>query len=320
MPARSRKAARSRRYRPRQVQFQKRDAKYQLANKVELIRPITLKPTSAIRKFIFYNTAEIKNRLSTEGNNQQMQFVQHYLNSPWISASEAHATPGTSTWRWNKPMTVHADTDPGPAPSSGTSYPGLYDNAAAIGMGYQNQTVVGHKCTITATPLIDANVGPKAITALFAQVNAQASQLTENSTIDDLYEMPYTQVRKVTGGQQNNGDLGGNTKSAKIVIKYSPKRFNNVKDIRDVPKFSALLNLAGNSAKHPAERDSVVFGICNVLSNPENKKECVKVLLQLKHEVTILFAEPYSNYNRTIPLAARPVAPVNSGPPMMRVY
>lgn len=306
------RAARARRFKPKQVQFQKRNAKYQLANKVELIRPITLKPTSAIRKFIYYNTAEIKNRLSAE-NNQQMQFQQHYLNSPWILASDSHAEPGNSTWRWNKTMVVHADSDPGPAPDTGTAYPGLYDNAASIGMGYQNQTVVGHKCTITATPLIDANVGPKAITALFAQVNAQASTLNQNSTIDDLYEMPYTQVRKITGGQNNNGDLGGNTKSAKIVIKYSPKRFNNVKDIRDVPKFSALLNLAGNSAKHPAERDSVVFGICNVLTNPENKKECVKVLLQIKHEVTVLFAEPYSNYNRTQPLPAMPVAPVNQG-------
>lgn len=318
MPSRSRRRTpTTRRYKPKQVQFQKKDARYQLANKVELVRPITLKPPSAIRKFIFYNTAEIKNTMSAEGNNQQCQFVQHFLNSPWISESETYARVGNNQWNWNKAMTIHVDDA---SAQSGTSYPGLYDNASAIGNGYQNQCVVGHKMTITATPLISANSGPKAITALFAQVNAQASQLNSNTTIDDLYEMPYTQVRKVTGSQTNNGDLGGNTKSAKIVIKYSPKRFNNIKDIRDVPKMAAILNLAANGGKHPAERDTVVFGVVQVLSNPENNLPCVKVLLQVKHEVTILFSEPYSNYNQALPLAAQPVVAVHSGPPMMRVF
>lgn len=171
------------------VTLESRTAKYRLANKVELIRPLSLKPASVMKKFVFYNTAEVQNDTSTVGNAQQTQFVQHLLNSPWISASETYARAGGCTWRWNKPMVVHTDAT---AANLGTAYPGMFDQASSIGNRYQNICIVGAKVKVTAQPLVDPNVGPKANCALFAQVNAQGSQLDLNTRIDDLYEMPYT--------------------------------------------------------------------------------------------------------------------------------
>lgn len=288
-------------YQPRQrVRFQRKNAKYQLANKVELVRSITLKPTSVMKKFVFYNTAEVTNHLSA-GGNHQCQFVQMFLNSPWMLASNVYANQGGNTWNWNKSMNGHNDDDP---LSTGTSFPGLFEYGSSVGRSYQNLTVVGSKVTITATPIIDANVGPKCITALFANVDSQGSNLDGDSTIDDLYALPYTQIRKVTGAQSNNGDLSGNTKSASIVLKYSPKRFNNIKDIRDNSTFHALLNLAQGTGRLPPERDRVCFGVVPVITNPTSKKECVKILLQYKHEATILFTEPFNNNNIAVAVPA----------------
>lgn len=278
----------------RKVVMETKTAKYRLANKVELIRPLNLKPVSVMKKFIFYNTAEIKNDTAV-GGGQQTQFVQHYLNSPWLSSSETYARPGTATWRWNKPMTQHTDST---SATLGTSLPGCFDNPSSIGWRYQNICVVGAKFKVTATPIVDANVGPKAVAALFAQVNAQGSQLDTGSRIDDLYEMPYTQIRKIEGGGSNNGDLSGNTKSASIVIKYSPKKMNGLANIKDSSKMSATNNVVANTAFHPSEKDRIVFGIVPVLTNPTTALPMVKCILQVKHEVTVLFSEPFSNYNR----------------------
>ncbi len=230
----SRRKGKNNKYQPKQkVRFQRKNAKYQLANKVELVRPITLKPTSVMKKFVYYNTAEIKNALGTatgSWNGQQCQFIQCFLNSP------------------------------------------------------------------------------KCITALFANVDSQGSNLTKETTIDDLYAMPYTQVRKITGGQSNNGDMSGNTKSASIVLKYSPKRFNNIKDIRDNSSFHALLNIGAGTGRLPPERDRVCFGILPVSSNPVSVVPCVKVLLQYKHEATILFSEPFNNNNIGVAVPAEAYA------------
>jgi len=255
-----------------------------------------------MKKFIYYNTAEVKNSLN--GGAHQAQFIQMFLNSPWLSASSVYANQNGNIWNWNKPVSIHVDDA---LLESGTAFPGLFEYASSVGRSYQNLTVVGSKVTITATPIIDANVGPKCITALFANVDSQGSQLTGTSTIDDLYAMPYTQIRKVTGGQSNNGDMSGNTKSASIVLKYSPTRFNNIKDIRDNSNFHSVLNIGAGTGRLPPERDRICFGIVPVLSNPESKVPCVKILLQYKHEATILFSEPFNNNNVAVALPAEPV-------------
>lgn len=74
---------------PGRVRFRPSTAKYQLANKVELIRPITLKPSSVMKKFIYYNTAEVRN--ATIADAQNAQFITFNLNSPWILQDDTYS-------------------------------------------------------------------------------------------------------------------------------------------------------------------------------------------------------------------------------------
>ena len=288
-----------RKFAPKRVRFRP-SAKYQLANKVELIRPITLKPASVMKKFIYYNTAEIRN--ATIGDAQNSQFVTFNLNSPWILQDDTYAEQGTNTWKWNTAMVEHPGTTDA---ITGTSYPGFY-GTGMIGMGYANALCVGTKFTVTGTPIFAPNSSSGAPAALFAVVQSQSSHLANTMTIDDLYSTPYTQVRKITSGGTNSGDLSGNTKSASIVLKYSPKRFNNVKDLRDNHQFNATLTSPEGSpgnqqGTHPQDKDRVSFGLVNVMTNPVSKRSMGSVMIQVKVESTYLFTEAFNGPSNQYP-------------------
>ena len=295
---------RRKKYQPKNVMY-KKNAKYQLANKVELIRPITLKPKSVMKKFIFYNIAEVSN--DTIGGVQNAQHVTFYLNSPWILNNDTYATQGGNQWNWNNPMTVHVN---GSAPTTGTSYPGMFE-ANGIGNGYQDACIVGTKVTISGSSLFRPNRATGDPCALFAVVNSQASTaLSQLTTIDELYASPYCQVRRIAHGGTNSGDLSGNVKDASITLKYSPKRFNNIKDIRDNHGFFSHVSQDLSSANHPSELDRVTFGIVNCMSNPATHRGAGTIMLQVKQEVTVLFSEPFNNRNQfpAIPAGAAAAA------------
>lgn len=283
---------RRRRYKPKQVQY-RGNAKYQLANKVELVRPITLKPKSVMKKFIFYNIAEVSN--DTIAGVQNAQHVTFYLNSPWILNNDTYATQGGNQWNWNNPMTIHTN---GTAPTVGTSYPGMFD-VNAVGNGYQDACIVGTKVTISGSSLFRPNRATGDPCALFAVVNSQAANaLTQLTTIDEIYASPYAQVRRIAHGGTSSGDLSGNVKDASIVLKYSPKRFNNIKDIRDNHGFFSHVSNDLTTSNHPSELDRVTFGIINCMSNPATHRGAGTIMLQVKQEVTVLFSEPFNNRNQ----------------------
>lgn len=303
MPLKHRKYKKGRkriRYKPKQYNY--RGSSYQNnANKIELVRPLTLKSTSAIRKFVYYNTAEVLNNLDTSGN-QNAQFFSMLLNSPWLFSSDQFARQSNNSWNWNKPFLAHSPGDPS---NSGTYLPGMFESLESIGNQYQNQIIVGGKLTVTASPIFhEANQSSGAQTALFTNIQTQGSNLTPATTIDDLYNLPFTQLKKVVGGQSNNGDLNGSTKGAVIVVKYSPKRMNNLKDIRDNREFMAHVDVGGANGKHPNDVDRITFGVVNVASNPQTPRKCTPVLIQVKYEATVLFTEPLNNANQTIAISA----------------
>lgn len=264
---------------------------------IQLLRPVSLKPKSCLKKVIFYNTAEVKNTLI--GGQQNAQFISMYLNSPWLQASNLYAAQGTNLWNWN---VAHSNHSNGTNVQTGTAYPNLFGQNE-IGTQYQDLCIVGTKITLTATPLAaHAVCGP---TAFFAQINSQSTDLTSSSKIEDLYAMPNTTLRKVSGNQSGASVLTS-PKSCKIVLKYSPKRFNNIKDIRDNASFFAHVNQPGITASgsHPAELDRVTFGLVNTLSNPSVAKPACPVMVQMKMEAIILFSEPFTSRNNSIPVPA----------------
>lgn len=289
----------AKRFKPSQkVVFAGNKRKRTLANKVELIRPITLKPVSVMKKFIYYNTAEVNNNLIAD--QQNCQFFSMYLNSPWIQNSNVYTNQGNNTWNWNKAITQQPYNSYS-AVSQGTSYPGFFgpDEDSSIGLAYQNSCIVGAKVTLTCSPLSEETTttsgGP---TAFFAIMDSQTVSIDQATTIDDLYELPFTTVKKISGGKRTDGQLNGNALSSKIVIKYSPKKFNNINDIKDNHQFFATVLSSNNTGKPPAELDRLSFGLVNVLSVPTIKQKCLKCMIQLKSEVTVLFTEPNKNKNQ----------------------
>lgn len=277
-----------RRYQPKQNNWSGKTSQT-----VQLIRPISLKPKSCLKRVIFYNTAEVKNTLI--GGVQNCQFLSMYLNSPWLQASNLYAHQGTNLWNWNVSHTTHTN---GGSVQTGTAYPNLFGQNE-IGTQYQDLCIVGTKVTLTATPLAaHAICGP---TAFFAQINSQATDLTSTSTIEDLYASPNTTIRKVSGNQSGASVLTS-PRSAKIVLKYSPKRFNNIKDIRDNSSYFAHVNQPGIAASgsHPAELDRITFGLVNTLSQPSVAKPCCPIMLQIKMEAIILFSEPFTSRNNSV--------------------
>jgi len=294
MPYRRKTRRPIRRRKKRQLQPRRKGAvrgKIRLQNKVELLSIKTLKPKSIVKKFQYYNTMEVHNHLLA--TNQNSQFITLNLNSPWLLNSTTYAQQGINVWNFNTPMAPHTN---GHAVASGTSYPAFFTNESSPGLAYQQQAVIGTKVTITATPISSTEAcGP---TALFAVIETQPTTYTNTLDINELYSTPYAQVRKVTGNQSGYA-LTGNTKSAKIVVRYSPKKFNNIKDLRDNHNFYSATSAPSLSAtgSHPAEKDRLTFGLVNCFSNPNVAQPCCPVMIQVKVEAIVIFSEPFPNQN-----------------------
>lgn len=307
MPAKSRYPKRAkkttrRKYAPKRTIYKSRTQR--LSNQVELVRPVTMKPKSVMKKFIYYNRAQVINY--TQSDTQNAQFFTMRLNSPWLFGEDVNTDIGTNTWRWNNAIVEHTN---GNNVDTGTSFPGMFSHSSSPGYLYQTNCIVGGKCTLQATPLFISNSGSSAPTALFSKVSTQPNQLAETVTIDDLYALPYVDMRKVTGGASDAGPLTNN-KSARIVVKYSPKRYNNIKDLRDNFQFFSHTNAITGAGTHPSEGDYLTFGVVNMMSNPTVAQKCVPIMLELKYEVTVLFTEPINGENQ---FPALPAANAHAG-------
>lgn len=268
--------------------------------KIELLSIKTLKPTTQIKRFIYYNAYEVRNHLI--GGSQNSQFISFNINSPWVAGDSTYANQGTNTWLSNKGHVEHTNTN---VPSYGSQYPLLYDTAEAIGYGYQDCTVTGAKFTVKFTPIANDNNDNKCgQTVAFAVLHSQgnAATMTNATNINTLQTMPYTVVRKVEGNQSAVG-LNGNTKSASITIKYSPKKFNGLKSLRDNSQMNANVtsqNFTTSQGHHPAEKDRITIGICNALVTPAVQMQCCPVMIEVKMEAVIMLREPFANQNTDV--------------------
>lgn len=283
---------------------------------MELIRPLSLKPKSVIKRFVYFNKAHVVNSLDSTGANpvHQTQFFRVNLNSPWIFNSEqfARENPANGTmpgcrWDWNQPVTVRTKGMVA-ANKFGTSMPGVFNPdggqpstavSSYVGDNYKNAYVIGTKWTIQYTPLASVDNESNDPTAAFAIIETDQSVMTSQTKIDELYNRPYTQVRKLAVGSNYNGQKNGATQPCRIVVKYSPKRMNNIKDLRDNAQFINHLSTTESTpvADLPSERDSLCFGIVPTLTNKQTKLKLVNHYIEVKCEQTILFTEPTSNTN-----------------------
>lgn len=272
-------------------------------SKVPLLQPITLKPKRLVRRVIYNNLIKVENNLLTSGGSSTLnpQFITLYLNSPWIVANDAYTSGGASTWTANRSMSSHSD---GADPTSGTSYPGLFETDQSIGDSYRELCVCGTKVTCTYTPVENSQNPDTQPTMLFGIMEAGPSGLTSSNVSSNLvYDTPYSKVSKIIGfGNGTSGNVNKVSKSGFLQFKYSPKKMNFIKDITDTRSMWAVNQ--SDQGSHPQEKDTLVLGICPLLIG-DNSRPLVSGILQLRMEAMILFGEPDNRNN-----FADPVEPV----------
>lgn len=257
---------------------------------------INLKPTACARRVFFRNQIYITN--TTTG--PPMPWFQVFnLNSPWVINPSANMSgSGVSGSLSSNPNTVHYSHTNGSAVSTGTSYQGLFDNESSPGRQYRQICITGCKFSASFTPQFEsADVQPAGLaTCVLAGPNQDITVSTANAGLID--NMPYGRIRKILGSQASLASQGGlsNTKSAYTVLKYSAKKFNDVKDIKDASQMWANTSISGSSVigSHPAEIDRVCLAIVPLMNTPLSSKSLPSGLLEVQMEAVALFREPTS--------------------------
>lgn len=257
---------------------------------------INLKPTACARRVIFRNQLYITN--TTEG--PPMPWFQVYnLNSPWVinPSSNLSGTGVSGSLSTNSNVVPYSHTN-GAAVSAGTSYEGLFDTDSSPGRVYRQICITGCKFSVSFTPQFEqSDVQPAGLaTCVISGPNIDITSTSANASLFD--DMPYGRVRKILGSQSSLAAQGGlsNTKSAYSVIKYSAKKFNDVKDIKDASQMWANCSQSGNTVigSHPAEVDRVCVAIVPLLNTPLTSKSLPSGLLEIQMEAVALFREPSS--------------------------
>lgn len=269
-------------------------------------RPLNVKPKSVYQNVVYYQSFNCNPGLDTSlpaGQQQQNYSIQIALNSLWPFENNwnAKATATGQTITPNETITPYAL----PVTDAMTIMPNIKDGWGAFSQ-YNNACVVGTKVTIVATPL--ANTADNQLGYLYAIKHSQSSTgLNVSSTISDVNKMPFRQMAKIQGaGVPTSGFQINNVTSAKMVVKHSPRKFNNVADLKDNKD---LFNRIGaNAVAHsPDEGDYLTIGVIPSLNFRD--LQCTKFGLQLRIEQRVLFTEPLESlasdsHNYSLPWSA----------------
>lgn len=251
-----------------------------------IARPLNVKPRSAMQNVTYYNSFRCRpviNENGVVGAKQQNYFIKMNLNSIW---------PFDAGYR-SSGQTFGQICDPNeaiepyvlPVTDAMTTMPNVRDGANLF-QQYAECCVVGTKVTIVATPI--SNTQQVQLGYLYAIKHSQPNTgLTTTSTINDVNKMPYRKMAKIQGvGQQTSTNIGT---AAKIVVGHSPKRFNNIKDLRDNQN---MFNVTGSNlaAKKPPECDYLSIGVVPSLNGLD--KQVSDFCLQIRVEQKLLWTEP----------------------------
>lgn len=269
-------------------------------------RPLNVKPKSVYQNVVYYQSFNCNPGLDTSlpgGQQQQNYSIQIALNSLWPFEGNwnTKATATGQTITPNEAITPYAV----PVTDAMTIMPNIKDGWGAFTQ-YNNACVVGTKVTVVATPL--ANTADNQLGYLYAIKHSQSNTgLTSSSTISDVNKMPFRQMAKLQGaGVPTSGFQVNNVTSAKLVVKHSPRKFNNVGDIKD--NKDLFCRIGNNTVAHsPDEGDYLTIGVIPSLNFRD--LQCTKFGLQLRIEQRVLFTEPLESlasdsHNYSLPWAA----------------
>lgn len=254
-----------------------------------IARPLNVKPRSALQNLTYYQSFNCDPQLNSAlgaGLKQQNFSIELALNSLWPFEMNWDAKSNSlgRTSVPNDPITPYQS----PVTDAMTIMPNVKDGVALF-QQYNNACVVGTKVTIVATPL--TNINDNQMGYLYAIKHSQSQTgLTDTSTITDLNKMPYRKMAKLQGASvPTSGFQTNNIIGAKLVIKHSPKKFNNVSDIRDN---KGLFCTTGSNAvaSSPSEGDYLTIGVIPALNARD--LQCTRFCLQIRVEQRVLWTEP----------------------------
>lgn len=261
-------------------------------------RPLNVKARSAIQKCTYYNSFYCSPGLDGTGNQQNFA-LKLQLNSPWLFR-DGYDILASST---NHSLLANNSITPVPAtgqPVSGTTtcMPGVVDGPATI-LKYAKGCVVGTKVVLVATPLqngSDSRIQPGLFYAFKHSQTSSGLQLSHN--INKINTLPFRQAKQIMGSSSGSVQTQ-NTRStvgqaSRIVVNHSPRKFNNIKDIRDNQQFT--FSGGTSSLTVPAEGDFLTVGIVpmlNTFPGPSSQQaQAPNFRLDMRIEQTILWTEP----------------------------
>lgn len=289
MPRNGKKYSKPRKYAKRRIYANKKKYRRQVAT---VARPLNVKPRSAMQNVTYYNSFRCRPVINANGQvgaKQLNYFIKMNLNSLW-PFDAGYRTNGQTFGQVcnpNEPIVPYVS----PVTDLMTSMPNVRDGANLF-QQYSECCVVGTKVTVVATPI--ANTLDNQLGYLYTIKHSQPNTgLDTSSSINDINKMPYRKMAKLSGAQApTSGFQEGNITSAKLVVAHSPKKFNNVKDLRDNPQ---MMNKTGSNtaASKPSEADFLTIGVIPSLNGLDT--QCTDFCLQLRVEQKLLWTEPLEN-------------------------
>ncbi len=265
-----------------------------------VLRPITMRPMSAVQKVVYTNTFNCTPGLSSSGT-QQNYCISMILNSPWPFGNnwDTSANQTGQSLSPNEPIVAINGTVPD---ADSTIMPDIKEGGGQPFTKYQQGYVTGTKVTVVATPINNSSGVPIQLGYLYAHRSSTASSLQASDKITDLNKRPFLQMKKLMGSQTSTLAGASITNSSRIVVKHSPKKWNNVKDLRDNKQFSFSTQANNGVGGIPSEKDFLTIGVIPALNTytvpgGSTETKATNFQLQLRIEQSILWTEPLDDKN-----------------------
>lgn len=289
----------ARKYKKRAYRKKTTKPNYNRKRLARIARPMTMRPVSAVQKVVYQNTFICKPGLSST-NTQQCFSFQVLLNSPWLfSQGWNNGSSGTNQSIVGNEAIVGLDASHHPTETT-TIMPGVKVGGGTPFEKYQQGYVTGTKITLIATPIANASGTALQDGYFFAHKSSSASDIEQSTELTDLNKLPFVQMKRIRGIQL--ADSWTQPVSSRIVVKHSPKKYNNVKDLRDNKQLSFSTRDNSGLGDIPDELDFLTIGVIPALNSyvpanasGTNEAPCTNFQLQMRVEQSLLWTEPIDN-------------------------
>jgi hypothetical protein len=259
-------------------------------------RPLNVKARSAIQNVTFYNSFFCKPAL--DGNGGQQNFaIKLQLNSPWLFRDGWDVlTTGTNQVLTSN-IAISAVPNSGvPVPGTTTCMPGVADGPNILAK-YAKGCVVGTKVVLVATPA-ETDTGERLQPGLFYAIkhSQKSSGLQLSNDVNKINSMPFRQAKQISANRVSVIPTNTGYQASRITVNHSPKKFNNVKDLRDNQQFA--FSGGTSNLTLPEEGDFLTVGAVPLLnsvpvtSGGTSTAQVVNFRLDMRVEQTILWTEP----------------------------